>query len=393
MTSSETRRQEALDIVYSALSNPDASGNRFLSQLMNNAKDGYFSLNLLKGLVTELKDYPLAYLQHCISYQQRHHPNQSQLELGHDESQVRISRRDGNITPVTEPETDPFGFLIKHSSSTTTEETGEKRPSSPATELSTTSASSASEIHPPLPKKQRRSSGTYFTPYRPSFNFTALAEDEGSLDLLPVFYADGKFFQDDSFFNASKAEKATKTIPFYNKLEALPIGMDQVKDVQTGSLIKEKTCWNCGSPGHEIPKCPIPIDRQRVETNRAIHSTNNGFSGGGRYYEELVYKDRVSGLEPGRLSAHLRDALGMYNYEDDPPYYRAMRKHGYPPGYTGTYADQERVMKLVSGNQLDEDVPDLKIFDLDCDGEDGDKDKSAEQDQNGNDRLCSPNFE
>ncbi|CAO3598356.1 unnamed protein product [Absidia cylindrospora] len=348
---------------------------------MNNAKDGYFSLNLLKGLVTELKDYPVAYLQHCISYQQKHHPDQSQLELGHDESQVRIARRDGNITPVTETETDPFGFLIKHSSTTTTtttatEDTGEKRPSSSAAELSPTPASSASETHPPLQKRQRRSSGTYFTPYRPSFNFTALAEDEAPMDLLPVLYADGKFYQDDSFFNASKAERATKTIPLYDKLEALPIGMDQVADGQTRLPIKERTCWNCGAPGHEIPKCPVPVDRQQVEINRALHLTNNG-----RYYEELSYKDRISGMEPGRLSASLRYALEMHHSDDEPPYYRAMRTHGYPPGYTGTYADQERVMKLVAGNQLDEDVPDLKIFDHDCDEEDDDKDKSAEQDQ------------
>jgi hypothetical protein len=82
------------------------------------------------------------------------------------------------------------------------------------------------------------------------------------------------------------------------------------------------------------------VNKERVDVNRAAYLADRGTVIKGRYYEQLAYYQEVTGHEPGRLSSTLRDALGLDGDYDEPPYYRAMRMYGYPPGYMGTYADQ-----------------------------------------------------
>lgn len=204
MTPSSISREEVIDVIYNALTNPNDSGNRFLHQLLANAKDGYFSLNLLKGLVVKLADFPLTYLQHCI----KHQTNTPRLELSPDNTKVRKAQPGG----PSSSETDPYGFLVKGTSIHVNP--GSKR-----------RASSASMDDLTTGKRHR---GTHFTPYRPAFNYEALAreaDDDGdvSLDILPVIFDDGKFYQDASFFN-STSESQAKTFPLYDKLEVIPIG-------------------------------------------------------------------------------------------------------------------------------------------------------------------------
>src|SRR5690348_3770888 len=45
------------------------------------------------------------------------------------------------------------------------------------------------------------------------------------------------------------------------------------------------------------------------------------------------YYDDVLGFQPGILSSALREALGLKEGEQ-PPYYSAMQRIGYPPGWT-----------------------------------------------------------
>lgn len=211
MTPSSTSREEVIDVIYAALTNPRDSGNRFLHQLLVTAKDGYFSLNLLKGLVVKLADFPLTYLQHCI----KHQTVSPRLELSPDNTKVRKARPGGSSSS----ETDPYGFLVKGSSIQAN--SGNKRRSSSAT-------------NGDLPTGKRHC-GTHFTPYRPAFNYEALArevddDDDGSVDILPVIFDNGKFYQDASFFN-STSESQVKTLPLYDKLEILPIGAQSTESV------------------------------------------------------------------------------------------------------------------------------------------------------------------
>jgi hypothetical protein len=211
MTPSSTSREEVIDVIYAALTNPRDSGNRFLHQLLVTAKDGYFSLNLLKGLVVKLADFPLTYLQHCI----KHQTDSPRLELSPDNTKVRKARPGGSSSS----ETDPYGFLVKGSSIQAN--SGNKRRSSSAT-------------NGDLPTGKRHC-GTHFTPYRPAFNYEALArevddDDNGSVDILPVIFDNGKFYQDASFFN-STFESQVKILPLYDKLEILPIGAQSTEPV------------------------------------------------------------------------------------------------------------------------------------------------------------------
>ncbi|KAI8331537.1 hypothetical protein BC941DRAFT_517502 [Chlamydoabsidia padenii] len=366
MTPSALEREEVLDTIYTVLTKPDSTNNFFLQQLVNNAKDGYFQLNLLKGLVNKLAPYPLGYLEHCIKQEQKQQQHVPRLEFCPDNTKVRKPRPNDNIT-ASSSETDPFGFLVIKSSAT-----GKRKRSSVSVDKDSTSS-----------RKQQR--GTYFTPYRPAFNYKTLAKaydetENDFVDLLPVIFQDGKFYQDASFYN-STIDKEDKTIPAYDKLDITPIGVPQT-DVKTRTTLKEKTCWNCDQPGHETRQCPATVDKERIEINRAVFLAGRGTTTtAGRYYEQLAFDNQICGLEPGRLSTTLRDALGLRYDQDEPPYYQAMRIHGYPPGYTGTYTDQEYVMKLVTGNRLFEDSPHLKIFDHSDDKKDTKDDKSLDHEK------------
>ncbi len=39
-------------------------------------------------------------------------------------------------------------------------------------------------------------------------------------------------------------------------------------------------CFNCGDPNHSVPKCPKPIDQNRIDKAKAKFSKNGGGHGG-----------------------------------------------------------------------------------------------------------------
>ncbi|KAI8099848.1 uncharacterized protein BX664DRAFT_322256 [Halteromyces radiatus] len=360
MTPSATERQKVLDILYNVLSNPHETIGNPLAYIILEAKEGYCGIELLKSSVTELNHYPSQYIKHCIENTKGTQPVEPRLELNNDRSKVRI-KRTVDLSKVSN-ETDPLGFTLNASTSSATSPT-----------LKTDNMERLASSSLSLSEGQ-------FKPYKPSYNFQGFydLEDEedhsdnnsndndmfntndNQLTLLPVVYDNGKFYQDASFFN-SQASESVKLIPMYEKIDIPAIGGSN-----KGSLVEiEKVCWNCELPGHSVQSCPEPYDREQVRKNREEYMMNSTGSTltERRYYQYFEQLQQVSGLLPGRLSETLRAALGLRHANDHPPYYRHMGQVGYPPGYIGTRKDQERVMNLVTGKLMDEDTPDLKIFD------------------------------
>lgn len=138
------------------------------------------------------------------------------------------------------------------------------------------------------------------------------------------------------------------------------------------------SCFNCGEVKHKINKCPIPVNKERVERNKR-NMINDSLPSGKRLHTELELEDRVSKMVPGVLSDSLSDALGMTSPDQKPPYYSNMKWYGYPPGYLGKEGEDYSIkLKLKL-----EDVPMLKIYDdnyVDSDQEE------MELDTNDNDR-------
>ena len=45
------------------------------------------------------------------------------------------------------------------------------------------------------------------------------------------------------------------------------------------AMFEEFTCFNCGDPDHGVPKCPKPIDQNRINKAKADFSKNGGGRG------------------------------------------------------------------------------------------------------------------
>ena len=46
------------------------------------------------------------------------------------------------------------------------------------------------------------------------------------------------------------------------------------------NIPQKQTCFNCGDPDHGVPKCPKPIDQNRIDKAKAEFSKNGGGRGG-----------------------------------------------------------------------------------------------------------------
>ncbi len=104
-----------------------------------------------------------------------------------------------------------------------------------------------------------------------------------------------------------------------------------------------RKCFNCSSPYHSYNNCQLPLDKELIKINREKFnnvqdnkSNNNGqHQFNSRYYIEYE-KDFIFNIFlPGVISDVLKDALGILESGDEPPYYKRMRVFGYPPGYWG----------------------------------------------------------
>ncbi|CAB4481663.1 uncharacterized protein OCT59_001945 [Rhizophagus irregularis] len=113
-------------------------------------------------------------------------------------------------------------------------------------------------------------------------------------------------------------------------------------NVDKSLIISVRKCFNCSSPYHSYYNCPLPLDEKLIKINKEKFNneqdskSNNGRQQfNSRYFIEYE-KDFIFNIFlPGVISDVLKDALGILESEDEPPYYKRMRVYGYPPGYWG----------------------------------------------------------
>ncbi|KAJ3644131.1 hypothetical protein Zmor_026803 [Zophobas morio] len=84
-------------------------------------------------------------------------------------------------------------------------------------------------------------------------------------------------------------------------------------------------CFNCGER-HPLKDCPLPKDHAKIALARQRFKFQ---AKSGRYHLD---DQRFSHLEPGKISAELRKALGLQKNET-PHFVYLMRRLGYPPGW------------------------------------------------------------
>ncbi|RIA81530.1 hypothetical protein C1645_744451 [Glomus cerebriforme] len=141
-------------------------------------------------------------------------------------------------------------------------------------------------------------------------------------------------------------------------------------NVDNSLIISRRKCFNCYSPYHSYENCQLPLDKELIKINK--EKFNNEQDNGrqqfnSRYYIEYE-KDFIFNIFlPGVISDVLKDALGILESGDEPPYYKRMRVYGYPPGYWGDNEGddplkpkKDRLSKLEEGQW---NSATLKIYD------------------------------
>uniref|UniRef100_A0A914HL22 CCHC-type domain-containing protein n=1 Tax=Globodera rostochiensis TaxID=31243 RepID=A0A914HL22_GLORO len=110
-----------------------------------------------------------------------------------------------------------------------------------------------------------------------------------------------------------------------------------------------KACFNCGTIGHELFRCPEPRDARRISQNRNNFSKRRE-SAGSRFHEQC------QGPQPGVISDQLRDALGIGSRVLPPWIYR-MRQLGLLNGYPPAYRKRATEQLTVKFHMEDETTP------------------------------------
>ncbi|CAG8534782.1 14569_t:CDS:2 [Ambispora leptoticha] len=134
-----------------------------------------------------------------------------------------------------------------------------------------------------------------------------------------------------------------------------------------------KKCFNCGSTYHKFQMCPLPKDIETIGINREKYeeenpsdniSNNTQFT---RYYLEIKKRSLIENFVPGTISDTLKDALGILDSGEEPPYYCNMRIFGYPPGYLGYEAGQDPLRALKNLRKYNDawDASSMKFYGVD----------------------------
>lgn len=124
--------------------------------------------------------------------------------------------------------------------------------------------------------------------------------------------------------NTNQAE-----IPDYSSaIEVLNDEIEEVKDADDDSKPKTRNCWNCGGD-HNMQDCKEKRDPAAIRRAKEQFAQQKS-RGAERYH--LDNEQKYSHLLPGRISKHLREALGVRTREL-PLYIYKMRLYGYPQGW------------------------------------------------------------
>lgn len=88
---------------------------------------------------------------------------------------------------------------------------------------------------------------------------------------------------------------------------------------------KSGGCWNCGGD-HNMRECKEPMNRENIARGKQMFMRTKTE----RYH--LDAEQKFAHFQPGTISSHLREALGLRKKEL-PLYIYKMRLYGYPPGW------------------------------------------------------------
>lgn len=153
----------------------------------------------------------------------------------------------------------------------------------------------------------------------------------------------------------------------------------------------ERLCFNCGEPGHAVPQCPLPRDRERIrqsrlefEQNKTLRSGDSEINAYARLHEQVASaQQRLQWLDefvPGQPSTELIraltwDAASATDDRDDReaelhaptldlPHLRNMLVWGYPPGWIAPYDPIKLVRHRIQHDTDWNDAEMLRGFDV-----------------------------
>ncbi|KAG1405708.1 hypothetical protein G6F60_003430 [Rhizopus arrhizus] len=318
-----TSRKKILDTLANVFKEPEKHGDRFLVHIVKNAKGKAIPVNLLHDMTRDLYNVPLDYLIHCISSDTRFMLN---------------SKKTAVCLAVPPTETDPHGFINN--------DPGEGQ--------------STMKIN-----KNEEAWNTMY--YKPLLSEIWTEDLQPKQKVFPVVFENGKFYVDDEPESCNDYYQCFVSIPDYEAENINPLGIEQ------NIILSSEICFNCDQEGHGYNDCPEPLNREVVKARRIAKTIESNVKG--RIFAELELINNVNKMEPGKLSKNLKDALGMENENDEPPYYKNMRVHGYPPGYwrkapSNQSSAEHRFSIIHSDNILYSSAPLLKIYNDDIDIED-----------------------
>ena len=127
-------------------------------------------------------------------------------------------------------------------------------------------------------------------------------------------------------------------------------------------------CFNCLATNHRVTECPIKVDDERIRIHRKIF-TNQSMQA---HEQAELFSTRYTsdskdnrGFAPGKISAELRQALGVRDNQL-PPFIYLMRELGYPTGWLLEAQVKKSDLELVhdeekNGEKTEESTENLPV--------------------------------
>lgn len=126
-----------------------------------------------------------------------------------------------------------------------------------------------------------------------------------------------------------------KIYRYANEFQNL-LGLPFTEDNALGETLRIKRphqeCFNCLALSHRVTECPIKIDDERIRLHRQLFNTQSQQAIDQAQLFSTRYTSSSEGARPGKVSAHLREALGIRDNQIPVFIYR-MREVGYPIGW------------------------------------------------------------
>ncbi|KII64745.1 Zinc finger CCHC domain-containing protein 8 [Thelohanellus kitauei] len=189
------------------------------------------------------------------------------------------------------------------------------------------------------------------------FNSTSEIQVESAISPINVSH----YFHD-YVLDYSGIEGGSSKVEIGQKFEYVvdsALNSSKVKVTSVTQKGTAKTCFNCGSPDHNLNECPRQKDMTKIqERRREFMKSFNAVQPVPNIRYHQTSSESTPKFVPGQISDTLRDALGMKK-NDVPPYIYLMRVKGYPPGYSlQSYLNSNvTVFEAENGEIIDDSNP------------------------------------